>query len=317
MTYSIVALDPDSGELGIGVQSHWFSVGSVVPWARPGVGAVATQAAPEIDFGPRGLDLLASGATADEVVTRLLADDPAAASRQLGVVDAAGRAAAHTGSACVAHAGHLTGVGVGCQANMMAVPSVWPAMHAAFEASRGPLARRLLAALDAGEAEGGDLRGRQSAALLVVPASGEPWQVTVSLRVEDHPEPLDELRRLLGLSDAYAIAAEADELAARGEHAAAAEWFQRAAALAPQSVELRFWSALGAMQSGDEARALDEVRTVLADGGDWRELLARLPAELVPAAPRAARPARGERSLTAALAADGPRVAHGSPEATI
>ena len=207
MTYSIVARDPKSGELGVAVQSHWFSVGSIVTWARPGVGAVATQANAETAYGPNALALLADGVPAPEALERLVAADPGGPSRQVAIVDWAGRVGAHTGPTCIACAGHITGEGVSCQANIMVSERVWPAMLKAFSAaSDSSLTLRLLDALDAAEREGGDLRGRQSAAILVVPAEGEPWRTSVSLRVEDHPEPLPELRRLVALHDAYRLA---------------------------------------------------------------------------------------------------------------
>ena len=171
-TYSIVARDPDTGEMGAAVQSHWFSVGPIVPWARAGVGAVATQASAELSYGPRGLELMAQGTPAPDALARLLAEDELRASRQVAFVDAAGRVAAHTGDACMPDAGDVQGTAVSCQANIMANPRVWPAMLAAFQRHTGSLTARLLAALDAAEAEGGDLRGRQSAAIIVVPAAG-------------------------------------------------------------------------------------------------------------------------------------------------
>ena len=190
MTYSIVARDPDTGELGVAVQSHWFSVGSIVTWARPGIGAVATQANAEVSYGPRALSLLAQGVAAPDALERLVAVDPGGHSRQVAVVDTAGRVGVHTGPSCIAYAGHVTGDGVSCQANIMVSERVWPAMLAAFTAASGSLTERLLSALEAAEREGGDLRGRQSAAILVVPAEGEPWRTRVAVRVEDHPEPL-------------------------------------------------------------------------------------------------------------------------------
>lgn len=283
-TYSIVARDPRSGELGVAVQSHWFSVGSVVPWARPGVGAVATQANAEIAYGPRALDLLERGRTAQEALSELLAEDAAAASRQVAVVDAAGRVAVHTGPDCMAHAGHTTGEGVSCQANIMANASVWPAMLATYERAGGTLTTRLMAALEAAEREGGDLRGRQSAAILVVPAGGEPWRAEVRLCVEDHPDPLPELRRLVGLHDAYELAARADGLAGDGRHDEAGELYARASALAPDNHELLFWAGLGAAQAGDLETAVRRVRGAIAMHPPWRELLDRLPPQVAPSA---------------------------------
>jgi len=285
MTYSIVARDPETGELGVAVQSHWFSVGPIVPWARPGVGAVATQANAEPAYGPRALDLLEQGASAGEALGRLLSADPLAASRQVAVVDADGGVAAHTGEACMAFAGDVQGDGVSCQANIMATAEVWPAMLDAYVAGQGSLATRLLTALNVGEATGGDLRGRQSATILVVPATGEPWETVTSLRVEDHPDPLVELSRLAKLDEAYRIAGHGDERLAEGSYEEASALFARASELAPESDELRFWAGLGAAQLGDMDTALAQVRAAIAVNDGWLELLRRLTPELAPSAP--------------------------------
>ena len=283
-TYSIVARDPRSGELGVAVQSHWFSVGPIVPWAAPGVGAIATQANVEVSYGPRGLDLLRQGLTAEDSLARLVAEDSGAAGRQVAIVDARGNVAAHTGESCIAFAGHTTGDAVSCQANIMASERVWPAMLEAFSRAAGTLSTRLMAALDAAEAEGGDARGRQSAAILVVPAEGESWQSAVSLRVEDHPEPLAELRRLLRLHEAYELAGRADELVNEGRHDQAATLYQRAGELAPDNHELRFWAGLGAAQAGDLETGVGHVRAAIEQHPGWRELLGRLPSDVAPAA---------------------------------
>jgi uncharacterized Ntn-hydrolase superfamily protein len=286
VTYSIVARDPETGELGVAVQSHWFSVGSIVTWARPGVGAVATQANAEAAYGPDALALLAEGVPAPEALERLVAADPGGPSRQVAVVDAAGRVGVHTGPKCIAYAGHITGQGVSCQANIMATERVWPAMLDAFgAASDSSLTLRLLDALDAAEREGGDLRGRQSAAILVVPAEGEPWRTTVSLRVEDHPEPLPELRRLVTLQDAYRLAGEADELLNAGRQDEAARLYVKASECVPDSHELLFWAGLGTVQAGDLEGGVAKVRAAIAIQPGWRELLPRLPADLAPSAP--------------------------------
>jgi uncharacterized Ntn-hydrolase superfamily protein len=285
MTYSIVARDPESGELGVAVQSHWFSVGPIVPWARPGVGAVATQANAEAAYGPRALDLLEQGVSAPDALARLLAADPLSASRQVAVVDAHGQVAAHTGAECMSFAGDIQADGVSCQANIMASAEVWPAMLDAYLAGTGSLATRLLTALNVGEASGGDLRGRQSAAILVVPASGEPWETVSSLRVEDHAEPLVELARLAKLDEAYRIAGEGDERLAEGRHDEASALFARACELAPESDELRFWAGLGAAQVGDMETGLAQVRAAIAAHNGWLELLRRLTPELAPSAP--------------------------------
>jgi uncharacterized Ntn-hydrolase superfamily protein len=285
MTYSIVARDSETGELGVAVQSHWFSVGPVVPWARPGVGAVATQANAEVAYGPRALDLLERGMSARGALKRLLAEDPLAASRQVAIVDARGEVAAHTGDACMAFAGDVQGDAVSCQANIMANAEVWPAMLRAYTGAAGRLSARLIAALDAGEAAGGDLRGRQSAAILVVPAAGDPWATVTALRVEDHPDPLGELGRLARLDAAYRLADEGDERLAEGRHDEASALFARACELAPESDELRFWAGLGAAQVGDMEAALAHVRAAIDVHPGWLELLRRLTPQLAPSAP--------------------------------
>ncbi len=285
MTYSIVARDQQTGELGVAVQSHWFGVGPLVPWARPGVGAVATQANVHVAHGPDALGLLATGVSAPDALDRLLEADSGAAGRQLAIVDARGGVAVHTGCACMDFAGHATGEQVSCQANIMATETVWGSMLEAFGTAAGPLACRLLAALDAGEAAGGDIRGRQSAALLVVPAEGEPWQASISLRVEDHPEPLVELRRLFDLQRAYTQAGLGDELAGEGRHDAAALHYRQASELAPGNHELLFWSGLGTVLSGDVDGGVELVRAAIALQPGWAELLPRLSADSAPAAP--------------------------------
>ena len=283
-TYSIVARDPATGEHGVAVQSHWFSVGPIVPWARAGVGAVATQANVELTYGPRGLELLHGVISPEEALAQLLAEDPGAAGRQVAMIDARGRVAAYTGESCIPYAGHITGEGVSCQANIMASEQVWPAMLETYRSTTGPLAMRLLAALDAGEAQGGDIRGRQSAAILVVPAHGEPWALAVSLRVEDHPDPLRELRRLLSLHDAYVLADRADELVNEGRHEEAASLYRQASELAPDNHELSFWAGLGAALAGDLDTAVDHVRAAIEMQPGWRELLPRIPPDVAPSA---------------------------------
>src|SRR3954469_9514888 len=283
-TYSIVARDPDTGEVGVAVQSHWFSVGSIVSWARPGVGAVATAVIGGPAYGPGLLDLLAEGVEPSKALARLTSEDQRAAFRQVAVVDAAGRVAVHTGESCIAFAGDRTGDGYSVQANMMASPAVWPAMAEAFEASEGPLARRLLVALRAAEAAGGDARGRQSSAVVVAPAEGEPWRLSVDLRVEDHPEPLDEIERLLDMAEAYKLANRADTLAGQGRHEEASGLYRRAADLAPGSHELLFWSGLAAAQGGDMDTAVRRVREAIALQPGWTELLGRLQPGTAPGA---------------------------------
>ncbi len=283
-TYSIVACDPETGAVGVAVQSHWFAVGPLVPWVRPGVGAVATQSIVEPAYGPRVLDLLETGRAPQEALAELVAADPLADLRQVAVVDARGRVAVHTGDQCIAYAGHEQGPGFCAQANMMSSAQVWPAMAQAYDRASGPLARRLAAALHAAEAQGGDIRGKQSCAILVTPGEGEPWRTAVDLRVDDDPEPLAELDRLLDLRDAYDLASEGDDLAGAGDHVQAGDRYERASALAPDNHELLFWAGLAAGETGDLPLALQRVRQAIALQPGWRELLDRLEPGIAPGA---------------------------------
>jgi len=286
VTYSIVARDPATGAFGVAVQSHWFGVGSIVPWVRPGAGAVATQSIPELRHGPEGLDAMARGGDAEEVLRDLLAGDPSVAYRQIGIVDRMGQARAFTGASCIAHAGQATGDAYTCQANMMERDTVPAAMAAAFEAAEGrPFGDRLLAALDAAEAEGGDVRGRQSAALAIAPAGGEPWERDADVRVEDHPDPLAELRRLVGLRRAYVLADTGDALSGAGRLDEAAGAYADAAAAAPGNAELRFFAGLGAAQAGDLEAGVAQVREAIEWNPRLAELLRRVPEDMAPAAP--------------------------------
>ena len=284
-TYSIVARDPRTGELGVAVQSHWFSVGSVVSAVRADVGAVASQSIVEPAYRERLLDRVEAGQRPTEALSELLAEDEVARFRQVGVIDAAGQVGVHTGDGCIEYAGDRQGQDYSAQANMMASPEVWPSMAEAFERSAGgPLAARLLAALDAAEEAGGDVRGRQSVALLVVPPRSQPWWRTVDLRVEDNPDPLAEMRRLLRLHEAYAIASEADELVGEGRHAEAADGYRRAAELAPGNAELTFWAGLSLAGDGDVERGAARVGEAIERHPGYRDLLARLDSEVAPAA---------------------------------
>lgn len=278
-TYSIVARDPDTGEVGVAVQSNYFSVGTEAPWAEAGLGAVATQAIVEVAYGPRGLGLLRDGLTAGQTLERLLAADPGAALRQVAVVDAKGTVAAHTGALCVPCCGHATGDGYSVQGNMLASDEVWQAMGPAFERAQGDLAARLLAALDAAEQAGGDLRGRQSAALLVRAGerTAKPWEARVfDLQVQDHPRPLDELRRLCTIRRAYLLFDEARDAIGAGDIDAALALIGRALALKPGDPQFCFWTGLGLANAGrdDEARAY--FAQCFAAGEGWRELARRL-----------------------------------------
>jgi len=280
-TFSIVARDPASGQMGVAVQSHWFSVGSVVSWAEAGVGAVATQALVEVRYGPEGLDLMRGGRSAPEALRALLTADERPDLRQVALVDARGRAAVHTGRRCIADAGHILGEGFSVQANMMANPAVWPAMADGYRGSTGDLAERLLSALEAGQDAGGDIRGRQSAAMLIVKgnATGRPWADTVlELRVEDHAEPIRELRRLVILHRAYERMNRGDDLIGAGSTEDALVEYRTAAQLAPQIEELPFWHAVTLADLGRVEEALPIFRRVFAANLAWATLVQRLPA---------------------------------------
>jgi uncharacterized Ntn-hydrolase superfamily protein len=280
-TYSIVARDAATGELGVAVQSHWFSVGSGVSWAEAGVGAVATQSFTEISYGPLGLELMRAGKTAQEALDALLAVDDHADVRQVAMVDRHGNVATHTGANCIAEAGHLQGDGFSVQANMMERDTVWGAMAEAFEASEGDLAERLMAALEAAQAERGDIRGQQSAALLVVAAepSGSPWRERkVDLRIEDHAEPITEMRRLLHVQRTYDRMNRGDERFAAGDVEGALEEYAAAAALLPDNLEVRYWQAVTMVGAGRVDEALPIFAEVFTGDERWRELTRRLPA---------------------------------------
>jgi uncharacterized Ntn-hydrolase superfamily protein len=280
MTYSIVARDSATGQLGVAVQSHYFSVGSVVPWLEPGVGAVATQASVEIAYGPRGLDLLRAGKSAPDALATLVTEDADAFRRQVAMVDAYGRVAAHTGERCIPYASHLTGDSVSVQANMMERDTVPAAMLAAYQKSDGDLAERLLSALEAAEAEGGDIRGKQSAAIAIVEGTKEdiPGHGRVlDLRVEDSPEPLPELRRLITVWRAYKHLDVAETAGTAGDMATAIANTTRAMQLAPDNTEIAFWTALGAATSGQVPMAKSLLANCFAVEPRWRELIRRLP----------------------------------------
>lgn len=277
MTYSIVARCPETGDLGVAVQSHWFAAG-LVCWARSGVGAVATQAMALLDHGPLALEELAAGRDAAGALAARLAADEHREVRQVAVLDARGGVAAHTGGETIPEAGHVVGDGFSCQANMMWNATVWDAMADAFARSRGDLAGRLLTALDAGEAEGGDIRGRQAARILVVAAeaSSKPWDdVRVDLRVDDHPAPLPELRRLLDLHRAYVHLDASERAQTEGDATLADREAAEALRLGGSTVEIAFWRAVGLANLGriEEARSLARVAFDASPG--WAELLRR------------------------------------------
>ncbi len=278
-TYSIVAVDKNRGEIGAAVQSHWFSVGSTVPWAEAGVGAVATQSFVNPSFGPQGVELLKQGLSPEQVVDRLVASDAGREMRQLAVIDRHGRAFAFTGRRCVPEAGHRIGEGYSVQANLMENAEVWPAMAQAFEQTAGPLAERMIEALAAAQACGGDLRGKQSAALLIVrgESSGEIWKDrVVDLRVEDHEEPVQELRRLLGVFRAYEHMNRGDEALEAEDEERALREYGDALKLYPDSQEIRFWCGVSLANTGQLEQALPIFAEVFRAHLGWRTLTERI-----------------------------------------
>jgi len=267
--------------MGVAVQSHYFQVGPVVPWALAGVGAVATQSAVNIAYGPLGLDLMKAGYTAQQAIEAVIAGDEHADLRQVAMVDAHGNVAAHTGSKCIPAAGHIAGKGHSCQANLMEKDTVWGAMSRAYETATGPLADRLMAALDAAEAEGGDIRGKQSSAMLIVKGtwSGRPWEDrTIDLRVEDHPDPLGELRRLIQIRRAYDADAEADRLDELADLEGARQKRIEAFELAPDNVELRFWAGVATAHAGDLGTGAMLIAQAVREDPRWLETMRRLTA---------------------------------------
>jgi uncharacterized Ntn-hydrolase superfamily protein len=280
-TYSIVARDPATGEMGVAVQSHWFSVGFVVPWAEAGAGAVATQSFVDPTYGKGGIELMRAGKSAPDTLKALLAGDEGRDVRQVAMVDAKGRVAAHTGAKNIAMAGHITGEEFSVQANMMLRDTVWPAMAKAYRETKGDLAERMMASLEAAQAAGGDIRGKQSAALIVVgpKATGQSWLDRVyDLRVDDHPEPILELRRLLTLARAYRHMNDGDIAVEKGETERALREYSSAAKLAPGNAEMLYWHAISLINMGRTEDALPLLKRVYAIDENWRELTRRLPA---------------------------------------
>ena len=278
-TFSIVARDPSTGQLGVAVQSHWFSVGPIVPWVEAGVGAVATQSFVDPSYGKLGLDLMRAGRSAPDALKALVAGDPASDVRQVAMIDAQGRVAAHTGAKDIQAAGHKVGTNYSVQANLMLNDSVWPAMSRAFEAAKGDLADRMLAALDAAQAAGGDIRGRQSAALIVVSGkpTGKPWIDRVfDLRVDDNPEPLKELRRLVVLQRAYNHMNAGDLAVERKDNQGALREYSAAAELAPGNMEMVYWHAVALVNMGRVDESLALFRRVFRADKNWLTLTPRL-----------------------------------------
>ena len=279
-TYSIVARDPNTGELGVAVQSHWFSVGPIVAWAEAGVGAVATQSFVDPSYGKLGLDLMRSGKSAPDALKSLLAGDEAREVRQVAMIDSQGRVDAWTGKNDIAAAGHLVRQNFSVQANLMLNDKVWPAMAQAFENSKGDLAERMLAALDAAQAVGGDIRGKQSAALVVVTGkpTGQAWKDrTFDLRVDDSPEPLKELRRLVTLQRAYNHMNAGDLAVEKKDNEGALREYSAAERLVPDNAEMIYWHAVALVNMGRVDESLPLFRRVFAMDKNWATLTPRLP----------------------------------------
>jgi uncharacterized Ntn-hydrolase superfamily protein len=278
-TYSIVARDKVTGEMGVAVQSHWFSVGTIVSWGEAGVGVIATQSFVNPAFGSQGLALLKAGLSAQQTLDALISGDEGRDVRQLAILDGDGNVAVYTGVGCIRSAGHKKGDNYSVQANLMRNDNVWPAMADAFEKTQGHLAERMLAAMDAGEAAGGDIRGKQSAVILVVAAksSNQPWvDRVVDLHVADHPQPLTELRRLLKVHRAYEHMNRGDVAMEYGDVNAALVSYSAAEALFPENEEMQYWHAVALANIGRVDDALPIFKTVFNANSDWRELTPRI-----------------------------------------
>ena len=279
-TFSIVARDPATGELGVAVQSHWFSVGPIVPWVEAGVGAVATQSFVDPSYGKNGLELMRAGKSAPDALKELLEKDEGRDVRQVAMIDAQGRVDAWTGKNDIQAAGHIVGTNFSVQANLMLNDKVWPAMARAFESTKGDLADRMLAALDAAQAVGGDIRGRQSAALLVVTGkpTGMAWKDrTFDLRVDDSPEPLVELRRLVKLQRAYNHMNAGDLAVEKKDNEGALREYGAAEKLVPNNAEMIYWHAVALVNMGRVEESLPLFRRVFAMDPNWITLTPRLP----------------------------------------
>jgi len=278
-TFSIVARDPDTGEMGVAVQSHWFSVGTIVTWGEAGVGVVATQSFVNPYFGPRGLELLKQGKTAGEVVDELVASDSGRDVRQLAILDVNGNVKAYTGKNCIPAAGHITGENYSVQANLMLNAKVWPAMSEAFENTEGTLAERMIAALEAAQEVGGDIRGKQSACILVVRgrSTGKIWEDRlIDLRVEDSPEPIKELKRLLSVHEAYDHMNNGDLAVEHGNMKLAMEEYSTAERMFPDNEEMKYWHAVTLANNGDIAGSLPIFKEVFKMNKNWKILTPRL-----------------------------------------
>jgi len=271
--------DKKTGQIGAAVQSHWFSVGSIVSWAEAGVGAIATQSLVNVSFGPRGLELLKAGKTAQEALSFLLAEDEGREFRQVAIIDIQGNVAVHTGKKCIADAGDHKGENFSVQANMMLNKDVWPAMAEAFEAASGPLAERMYTALQAGEAAGGDIRGQQSAAILVVRGkpTGKIWEDRmIDIRVEDHPEAVREIGRVLRLYRAYEHMNAGDLAIEHGDEQKALAEYGAAQDMFPDNLEMQYWQAVSLVNIGNLNAALPVFKGVFNRDKNWIELTKRI-----------------------------------------
>jgi len=280
-TYSIVAHDPETGELGVAVQSHWFSVGSLVSWAEAGVGAIGTQSFVNVSFGPRGLELLKQGKTAQEALKILIDSDEGRDVRQLAIIDAKGNVAAYTGKKCIPDAGHIIGDNFSVQANLMLNDKVWSSMEKAFKKSKGHLAERMVAALEAAQEVGGDIRGKQSAAVLVVrgKSTGKIWEDRlIDLRVEDHPEPVREIKRLLKVFRAYEYMNQGDLAIEKNDIQGALQAYGAAERMFPDNLEMKYWHAVSLANVGMVDDALPIFKEIFDKDKNWRLLTERLPA---------------------------------------
>ena len=280
-TFSIVCRDEATGEIGVAVQSHWFSVGTAVSWAEAGVGAVATQSFTNKSFGIRGLAFLKSGLTAQQALDSLLKDDEGREVRQVAIIDVNGNVAVHTGKSCIDYAGHIKGQNYSVQSNMMLTDKVPGAMSAAFQNCKGkPLAERMLLSLEAAQKAGGDIRGRQSAAMIVVSgkSSGKPWdERTLDLRVDDHPTPINELRRLYNVHLAYQHMNNGDLAVEKNDMTTAMNEYNAAMKMFPQNLEMQYWTAITLANNKQVDKALPLLKKVFGKEPNWKELTRRLP----------------------------------------
>lgn len=278
-TYSIVARDPETGEMGVAVQSHWFSVGSIVAWGEAGVGVIATQSFVNPAYGPQGLAMLRNGITPDEVVAYMTSIDEGKDVRQVAVLSVDGKVAAHTGNKCIPDAGHIVGENYSVQANLMLNDKVWKTMAETFENIKAPLAERLIASLEAAQKVGGDIRGQQSASLLIVrgESTGKVWEDRlIDLRVEDHTEPVAELKRLLKVHRAYQHMNNGDLAVEKGEMKLAMEEYKSAENMFPENAEMKFWHAVTLANNGMLNESLPLFTNVFRKNENWRILTPRL-----------------------------------------